>query len=67
MENMGDLASSASAAAAGASMQPGALANVPAPNIMSNPERYLPLSMVLEHAIQKAYHDLTIMIDMYEA
>ena len=59
MENMADLA------AASASMQPGALANLPPPNNMSNPERYLPLSMVLEHAIQKAYHDLTIMIDMY--
>jgi hypothetical protein len=30
-----------------------------------NQERYVPLSMILDNAIQKTYHQLMLMIDMY--
>ncbi len=29
-----------------------------------NQERYVPLSMILDNAIQKTYHQLMLMIDM---
>ena len=30
-----------------------------------NQERYVPLSMILDNAIQKTYHQLTLMIELY--
>jgi hypothetical protein len=40
--------------------------NLPVQNFFNSPnqEQYVPLSVILENAIQRTYHQLIIMIDM---